>query len=296
MGNDQSAVSDIASAARMLEIRSRQLVWTHITGLYLSAFRGPGLDFSGFRPYTPGDEVRHIDWNVTARTGTPYVKRFQEEREKLVYVALDISTSMRFGSGWRSKLRLAGEVAAVLAIASLSAEDRAGLILFKPGSVYHIPPARGRSHGLKIIRCILQGASILSPALQPWHTTMARLPAHALIFLLSDFIPGPALHELAGISHKRDLVPIWIHDPVERNLPAAGIIPASDPESFLPAWLSLSSTERAESVNRALEQYVRTVRGLFRSLQLDHVELSTHRNFIDPLRKLMLRRLERQER
>lgn len=237
-----TAPAAIARAARVLWVRSRRDATGWLVGGYRSAFRGGGIEFEELRPYTPGDDVRSIDWNATARSGTPWVKRFREERAHTVLVVLDVSASMAFGSGGRSKLACAAYVAALVAAAAQRAGDRVGFAAFSDTIRASLPPARGAVHGWRLVR------SASAQTEQPAGTTqlcvasawaMAQTRRRALVVLLSDF-RDPALDRvrtdggaspLAALASRHDLVTVVVDDPREHALIAAGGVRLVDPEA-----------------------------------------------------------------
>lgn len=234
---------DLARAARLLVVRSRREATGLFAGNYTSAFRGGGLEFEESRPYVPGDDVRTIDWNATARHAQTYVKRFREERDQTLWFALDCSASMRFGSGAQSKAGCAVHALALLAAAAGRAGDRLGLVAFDAGVRAWIPAARGVAHGRRVIETALAqaagagGATRLDAALEPLR---ARRSGHAVLVLLSDFrderlLPGAPGNEslreaLSGPGRRHDLVAAVVQDRLELALPRAGSIRIEDPE------------------------------------------------------------------
>jgi uncharacterized protein (DUF58 family) len=274
----------LLAQARLLEIRARRLAHTFLAGLYPSAFRGPGLDFAAHRPYAPGDEIRHIDWNVTARTGLPHVKCYQDERRRIVCCALSDTPSMHFGSTWRTKAEAARELAAVLALAALAHGDRAGLLRFDEDAARLVPPGRGRNHALRLARSLVRPAA--GPARAAPEPLLAALPRGSLIFLISDFLTPPDPRSLARLAHRHDLVCLWLFDPLERRLPPLGAVPLQ-PRGWLPTG------PRRRRVNRRLADHARAVRALFRRFALDTAEIDAGRNYLDPLRRLMHARRRR---
>jgi uncharacterized protein (DUF58 family) len=231
---------DILKKVRQIEIRTNRLVNDSLAGQYHSVFKGRGMDFDEVREYTPGDEVRAIDWNVTARTGRPFVKKFTEERELTIVLMVDVSASGNFGSGPQSKRQMAAELASVLAFSAIRNSDKVGLLLFSDQIEQYIPPKKGRQHVLRVIREILffephsRGTDIVRALDFANQVTLRR----AIMFLVSDFeLPNQeqALTDLrralrlAGRRH--DVVALHVHDLREAELPDIGQLVIEDAES-----------------------------------------------------------------
>ncbi|MEB2346752.1 MAG: DUF58 domain-containing protein [Deltaproteobacteria bacterium] len=292
-GGEPLGPAAAARAARLLWVRSRREATSWLVGGYASAFRGGGVEFEELRPYTPGDDVRAIDWNATARSGEPWVKRFREERAHTVLVLLDVSASMAFGSG-QAKLASAAYAAALVAAAAGRAGDRVGLALFSDSLRSALPPARGALHGWRLVRSIAReslragGATELGLA-AGWALGAAR--RRALVVLLSDF-RDPALARavasggsspLAALAERHELVSIVVEDPRERALAAAGTLRLVDPErGGAPRVLGTGARRRARYAAVAEARRV-ALRHRLRSEGADVLALSTAE---DPLRAL----------
>lgn len=278
---------------RRIEIRTRHLVNDNFAGEYQAIFKGRGMEFEEVRQYQPGDDIRSIDWNVTARTGEPYVKRFVEERELTVLLAFDASASGLFGTTRRFKRELAAEIGAVLAFSAISNKDKVGLIAFTDGVELHIPPRKGRRHVLRLIRDLLvfepQGRGTnITLALDHINRTSKR---RAIIFLISDFlIPYERqdvveAHERALLvtSRRHDLVAVSITDPREMTWPNAGLVALEDAEDG--SHLIVDSTSahwRAVLAGRTAAW--RTVRnGAFSRAQVDHIPVQVGEEYVGPM-------------
>lgn len=278
---------------RRLEIRARRLVADRLLGQYHSVFRGRGLEFSEVRQYQPGDDVRIIDWNVTARMGHPFVKKHVEERELTVMIMVDLSGSEQFGTQGRLKAELAAELAAVLALSAIRNNDRVGLIIFSDHVEHVVPPKKGRRHVLRLIRDLLafrpsgRGTDI-GDALD---YAGRMLPHRSILFVLSDFlIPD---HEAAGfaafsrvlklVSNRHDVVAIRMIDRVEETLPNAGLLVLTDPETGRRVAVNTGRSRirtRYDSRSGAEDQ---ALRSLFRRLAVDEVEVRTDESYVRPL-------------
>ena len=218
---------------RRIEIRTRRSVNDVFAGRYHSVFKGQGMEFQEVREYVPGDDIRAIDWNVTARTGSPHVKKFTEERELTVMLLVDVSASNRFGSTAQLKRDLAAEVAAVLAFSAIANHDRVGLILFSDKVEKHVPPAKGATHVLRVVSEILNAKpssprTDLEPALRYLNQVVRR---RSVAFLISDFIAPSCEHLLRVTARRHDLVSLVIGDKRESALPAVGLVDFEDAET-----------------------------------------------------------------
>jgi len=261
---------------RRLEIRTRKVVADSLAGQYHSVFKGRGMAFSEVRQYQPGDEIRTIDWNVTARMREPYVKVFTEERELTVMLLVDVSASGDFGSRGRTKSELAAEVAAQIAFSATANNDRVGLILFSDRVEKQVPPRKGRKHVMRVISDILttrpQGRGTdLSAGL----TRLRQLaPRRAVTFLISDFLAHGYAAPLRLVARRHDLVPVVLSDPMEEALPALGLVELEDPETGERVLVDASSTVVRRALTRLAQEGRAERLSLFRKLRLDHVELS----------------------
>jgi len=241
-GEEREAIRRVMEQVRRIEIRSRRLVDDTLAGQYRSVFRGRGLDFDSVREYVPGDDVRAIDWNVTARVpGRAFVKQFHEERELTVWLLVDVSASGEFGSGGTSKRQLAAEVACVLALSAVRNDDKVGLIMFSDAIEVRVPPARGRSHAMRVVREILscrprgRGTDLAGAVELAGRLARRR----SVMFLISDFelpedggVRRQALERAAQpVAARHDLIAVEIRDPHERTLPDLGLVTLEDAET-----------------------------------------------------------------
>jgi uncharacterized protein (DUF58 family) len=283
---------EAAREVRRIEITTRHLVRDIVAGEYSSAFRGRGVEFAEVREYQPGDDIRTIDWNVTARLGSAYVKRYLEERELSVLFVVDLSASGGFGSRLRTKAELGAEVTAVLALAAARNNDRVGALFFTDRVEYHLLPAKGRRHVLRMISDLLafQPAGTgtdLAGALGELESTLRR---RAIIFILSDFMTTGHETVLARLAQRHDVVALQLIDPRERTLPAAGIVTLWDPETD--RWRRVDTDDpavraffagRTEAFDRGLEQTLR-------ERNADLLRLETGRPYAEPLLTFFRRR------
>jgi uncharacterized protein (DUF58 family) len=270
---------------RRIEIRTRRLVNELFAGRYLSTFKGRGMTFSEVREYQPGDDIRTIDWNVTARMDAPFVKQYAEERELTIILAVDNSASMRFGTVSRSKHSLAVELAAVLTFAAMRNNDKVGLLLFGEGVERYVRPRKNRSHALRILRDMLLirpggKATDLSGALAFLNRVQRK---KAVVFLFSDFISGEFERELAVTKRHHDTVAVVIEDRRELELPRAGRLKVEDLETGCTAVIDTSRAGVREAWAAAARQRTSARDALFRKLGMDAIRLSTGEPYIKPL-------------
>jgi uncharacterized protein (DUF58 family) len=283
---------EAAHEVRRIEITTRHLVRDIVAGEYSSAFRGRGVEFAEVREYQPGDDVRTIDWNVTARLGSTYVKRYLEERELSVLFLVDASASGRFGSRLRTKRELAAEVTAVLALAAARNNDRIGAIFFTDRVEYHLAPAKGRRHVFRLISDLLtfepaDTGTDLAAALTELEPTLRR---RAVIFVLSDFLATGHETVLGRLARRHDVVALQLVDPRERTLPSAGIVTLWDPETG--AWRRVDTDAPAvrQFFARQAEAFDRGLAQTLRELNVDLLRLETGSSYAEPLLTFFRRR------
>ena len=271
-----------------IRVITSRLVDEHLSGEYHSVFKGQGIEFDEVREYVAGDDVRTIDWNVTARTGHPHVKRFSEERELTVVFLVDVSGSQVFGSGARSKAELAAEITCLLAMSAIKNQDKVGLILFSDTIEKCIPPRKGRTAAMRLVREVLAAEETLhgtdiSAALRFLNNVQKR---KSVVFLISDFMDSNYLRELRVTARKHDVICCPISDPCEYDLPNVGLVEVQDPESGRLMLLDTSSrTVRNKFAERARADE-QDLKETFRKLRVDTLFLSTGRPFVDDVRKL----------
>ena len=238
---------ELVAKVRRIEITTRQLVDDGLAGEYLSVFKGRGMEFDEVRQYVPGDDVRTIDWNVTARSGEPYVKSYVEERELTVMLVVDVSRSGEFGTKNRFKRELAVELAGVLSIAATTNNDKVGLLLFSDRVELLIPPTKGRSHVLRLLRELLafepEGSGTdLRLALD---TIFVLLKRRSIVFLVSDFLADPESYRQALLvtNQQHDVVAFDLSDPLEREMADVGVIALEDAEKRLERWIDTGDSQ-----------------------------------------------------
>jgi len=287
---------EILKIIRRIELRTRRLVNSMFAGQYHSVFKGRGMNFEEVREYAPGDEIRSIDWNVTARMNIPYIKKYTEERELTVMLLVDVSASGMFGSVELSKRELAAEVASILAFSAINNNDKVGLILFTDRIELFIPPKKGRLHTLRLIREMLyfepEGRGTdLAGALDYLNLVVSR---RSVVFMISDFLAPDFTKALTVTSKRHDLVAMPVIDKGESELPNVGIITLEDAETG--AQIDVNTGSKA--VRRALQQIngerLDDLEYLLRSRRVDIVRLSTTEDYLIPLRNFFELRERRQ--
>lgn len=288
-------VKELMAKVGKIRILTNRLIDDQLSGDYHSTFKGQGVEFDEVRPYVAGDDVRSIDWNVTARTGVPFIKRFSEERELTVLFLVDVSGSQSYGSVERSKAELAAEVSSLLALTAIRNQDKIGLILFSDKIVKYIPPRKGRQSVMRLVREVLAaedeatGGTDLAGALRFLNGVQKR---RAVVFLVSDFLTRDESYEklLRVVSRRHDVVCIPVSDPAESELPNVGLAELEDPESgeLLLVDTSDASVRRqfAQAAKDAVEQRDR----FFARSGIDNVPVSTDRPYINSIRALFKRR------
>lgn len=280
---------------RELEIRTRRMVDDSMAGAYHSVFKGRGMDFDEVREYSPGDEIRTIDWNVTARAGRAFVKKFTEERELTIFLVVDISASGNFGSGEISKRDLAAEVASVLAFSAIRNSDKVGLILYTDRIERYLAPRKGRRHVLRVVRDILyhEPQGIGTDTVKTLDVVNHVLHRRAVVFLISDFeSSGDAAAARARLrravrqtNRRHDLIAVHIEDPRERELPNVGLLALEDAESGEIVELNTARAAVRRRFNEGSLERTRHLRGDLRAEGVDIVQLSTNAPYIPPLQR-----------
>ena len=321
--------AEIAQAVKRIQFVTGRQVSDVMAGAYLSVFKGRGMEFDEVRPYVPGDDVRAIDWNVTARTGEPHIKRFVEERELTVMLLVDVSASQDFGSGRRSKLEAAVELSALLAMSAVENGDKVGMLLFHGGADLYIPPRKGGKHALRIVREVLArgqetpaGLSArrslleLPRVVRRWFaklqaTTKAPdarrstsisaalefcrqvLPRRAVLFLVSDFLDDNYLQVLRHANRKHDVVAALITDPREATMPPAGLVTLEDAETGKARLVDTRSAAfRADLAARAAKRQA-DLKDQLRATGMDLIVFDASESMVDPLLRFFRERERR---
>ncbi len=283
---------ELIKKLRKIEIRTSKLANDQLAGGYHSVFKGRGMAFSEVRQYQPGDDVRFIDWNVSARMNETYVKVFTEEREMTVMLLVDLSGSERFGSVSRPKVETVAEVSALLAFSAIKNNDRVGLILFSDRVERFVPPKKGKGHVMRVVTEILNArpegeGTDLTVALDMLGHVARR---KSVAFLVSDFIADEYERELRVAAHRHDLIPIQILDPREEELPDVGIALFEDLETGELVEVDTSDKHVRRAYRRRVARQRQKREELFRRLSVDHVTVQTDRDYVRPLTDLFRRR------
>lgn len=293
------APREVLRQVRRIELRTRGLVDSRFSGEYHSVFKGQGIEFAEVREYTPGDDVRSIDWNVTARLGHPFVKRYVEERELTVLLLVDLSASQRWGTRGRLKSEVVAEVAATLAMSAMRNNDRIGLLLLTDEVEWFVPPRKGRRHVLRLIRDLLafrpeRRGTDLAAGLE-YAARLGR--SRAIVFLFSDFQLGggwaPFEQALKRTVAQHDVVAVHLHDPAEHALPAVGLLALRDPETGERVALNTSDPSVRERFARVQEEEAGRARSLFRRLGVDEIRIRTDQEYAAALMGFFERRERR---
>ena len=279
------STSALLKKVRKIEIKTKGLSNHIFAGEYHTAFKGKGMAFSEVREYQPGDDIRSIDWNVTARYNSPFVKVFEEEREMTVMLLIDVSASGNFGTQEQFKRELATELAAILAFSAINNNDKVGVIFFTDKVEQFIPPKKGKSHILRIIREVLafepkgKGTDI-SGALEYFSAVIKK---RSICFILSDFMSKEFERPLKIASKKHDLVALRIHDTREDTLPNVGLVPMQDAETEKMLFVDTSSKKVRDNFAKNRAQATEKLRKLFPASGVDLIDITTGKDYVKPL-------------
>jgi uncharacterized protein (DUF58 family) len=287
--------AEILKKVRQIEIQTGRLVSETFAGEYQSVFKGQGMEFSEVREYVPGDDIRSIDWNVTARFSKPFIKRFVEERELTLMILCDMSASQFFGSGAKAKNEAAAELGAMFAFSALKNNDKTGLLMFTDGPELHIPPRKGKNHILRIIREILAyaprgRATSIAAALDTANRLMKR---KGIIILISDFNDSGYEKALRRTAVRHDLIPVLIEDRLERALPKTGALINAElleDAGAAPFVADLSSAEFRAKYAAARAKNVKTMEEAFRSAGADWIKVDPAEDIYGPVVKFFKKR------
>lgn len=287
--------SEIIKKVRKIQFKVNRLLNAPFSGQYASVFKGMGIEFDEVREYVPGDEIRAIDWNVTARAGSPHVKRYVEERELTMMLVVDLSGSQYFGACGALKSEIAAEISAVLAFLAVNHNDQVGLLLFSDRRELYLPPQKGRRHVLRVIREILNyrpagRRTDLEGALD---FTGRILKHRSIVFLISDFLAPEFDASLQRIAKRHDTIAIRISDPREDELPAVGLVEFLDLESGEELLFDTSFAPGREMLREKRQAHRRSLERLFKVNKVDYINVSTARPYIDDLQKFFATRQQR---
>ena len=286
---------EILKKVRLIEIQTRSVVNSLFAGEYHSVFKGRGMELSDVREYAPGDEVRSIDWNVTARVGRPFVKVFEEERELTVVLVVDASASGTFGSQEQMKGEIAVEISALLAFSAIENGDRVGLLIFTDEVEVYIPPKKGRRHVLRVIRELLYFRPLsrrtsIAAALEYLDRLLHR---RSVVFLVSDFLDSGFERAMQQLRRRHDLIAINLEDPRERVLPAVGLVSLGDAETGEQVLVDTRSQRVRVTFYRHQERAAQTQGDSFRRMGIDEIRVDTSQSYVEPLVQFFQTRMAR---
>ena len=276
---------ELLKKVRKIEIKTKGLSNHIFSGEYHTAFKGKGMAFSEVREYQPGDDVRSIDWNVTARYNSPFVKVFEEEREMTVILLIDVSGSSDFGTQTQLKREVATEIAAVLSFSTINNNDKIGVLFFSDKIEKFIPPKKGKSHILRIIRELITFESEskktnIEVALKYFNNVIKK---RAVCFILSDFMDTNFDKSLKIARNKHDIIALRIHDVREETLPNVGLIKVEDAESGQTRWMDSSNKQVRKNYNNNYREFEKDLKQTLQSSGVDHIDIKTGKDFIKPL-------------
>jgi uncharacterized protein (DUF58 family) len=279
---------ELLKKVRRIEIKTRGLTRHIFAGEYHSAFKGRGIAFSEVREYQYGDDIRSIDWNVTARLNHPYIKVYEEERELTVMLLIDVSGSGNFGTTVRFKRDLMTEVAAVLSFSAIYNNDKIGVVFFSNNIEKFIPPQKGRKHILRIIRELLdfKPRSNKTNLSEPLRFLTNAIKKRCTAFIISDFLAPDFEEALRIAANKHDVVALKVSDPLEKALPDVGLFKAVDAESGFERWIDTSSRSAREAYMEWWSSHTEMINNAFKRCGVDFTELSTEDDYVKPLIKL----------
>ncbi len=284
-----TSLNDLIKESRKIEIRAKGLVDDNLSGGYKTAFKGRGIDFHDLREYLHGDEVRSIDWNTTARTGEPYIKQFVEQRELSIYLAIDITKSINYGSINKSRHHLTALITTVLSLSAARNGDRVGFIFFSDKIEHFTEAQKGQVHCMKILRKLINHDPIpvLSNPGSPLEFIMKRQKKRSMIFLISDFLSQRFENELKFCSHRNDLVAIQIIDPAEIELPRAGKVYVKNPENDKSYLVDTDDNTIQENYKNQRSKWQRNLDSNFKLNKIDHLKVINDEN-CDPAKALKI--------
>ena len=289
--------NELIAKIRRIEITTRKLVNDSFAGEYHSVFKGRGMEFNEVRQYYPGDDVRTIDWNVTARTGEPHVKSYAEERELTVMLVVDASRSGDFGTRNRFKRELAAELAAVMSFAATTNNDKVGLLIFTDRVELLIPPRKGRSHVLRMVRDLLvfRPDGTGTDVKLALDTINLLLKRRSIVFVISDFLTDPQSYRQAlfATSRRHDVVAFDLDDPLEREIADVGIIALEDAETGLLRWVDTSNSAWRRTFSDKVAAFAENKKEVFNAAGVDRVNVTTDKDYVAEVATFFKNRLRR---
>ena len=287
--------SEIIKKVRLIEIKTRHIVNNLFGGEYHSAFKGMGMEFAEVREYYPGDDIRAIDWNVTARTGKPFIKKFDEERELTVMLMIDVSASGFFGTGELLKSDVMIELASILSFSAINNNDKVGLLLFSDRIEKYIPPKKGKSHVLRVIREMIYHRAKdrdtdIAFALEHIQRVLKR---KSIIFLISDFWDDSFHQAMKLINKKHDLINIQILDKAEYSMPKVGFVKINDVESLSSSWIDTNNSYVQSTISNKIKLHNNIFHTFCKKHKIDLISINTAQGYLQPLEQFFNNRMQR---
>ena len=287
--------SEIIKKVRLIEIKTRHIVNNLFGGEYHSAFKGMGMEFAEVREYYPGDDIRAIDWNVTARTGKPFIKKFDEERELTVMLMIDVSASGFFGTGELLKSDVMIELASILSFSAINNNDKVGLLLFSDRIEKYIPPKKGKSHVLRVIREMIYHRAKdrdtdIAFALKHIQRVLKR---KSIIFLISDFWDNSFQQAMKLINKKHDLINIQILDKAEYSIPKVGFVKINDVESLSSSWIDTNNSYVQSAISNKIKRHNNIFHVFCKKHKIDLISINTAQGYFQPLEHFFNNRMQR---
>ena len=287
--------SEIIKKVRLIEIKTRHIVNNLFGGEYHSAFKGMGMEFAEVREYYPGDDIRAIDWNVTARTGKPFIKKFDEERELTVMLIIDVSASGFFGTGELLKSDVMIELASILSFSAINNNDKVGLLLFSDRIEKYIPPKKGKSHVLRVIREMIYHRAKdrdtdIAFALEHIQRVLKR---KSIIFLISDFWDDSFQQAMKLINKKHDLINIQILDKAEYSIPKVGFVKINDVESQSSFWIDTNNRYVQSTISNKIKLHNNIFHAFCKKHKIDLISINTAQGYLQPLEQFFNNRMQR---
>lgn len=295
MANQNLLDESLIQQVKGIQIRAKHLVNTSLAGDYVSAFKGRGMEFDEVREYTPGDDVRSIDWNVTARSNHPYVKVFRDERELTVMFMVDVSASNHFGTTYKFKHEIAAEISALLAYTALRNNDKVGLLIFSDEIEHYIPPKKGRGHIWRIIKEILTYKSKAKKTnLTVPLEFLGKVQKHrSIVFMISDFQERGHENLMRVAARNHDLIAVSLHDPREKELPSIGYIELEDAETGEFVLVNTGSKKIRRDFEIHSKRERKELKNFFLSSGIDHIEIESGQDYIHPIVQFFRQREKR---
>lgn len=289
---------DLIHKIRRIQITTSRKVTDVFAGQYQSVFKGMGMEFDEVREYLPGDEIRSIDWNVTARMGHPFIKKFVEERELTIMILLDVSMSCRFGTVGRIKSELAAELCSVIAFSAIKNNDKVGMVTFTDRVERFIPPRKGSRHVLRVIREAIYNTpsgrkTDINNVLEYLNRVSTR---KAIVFVVSDFFADDFKKNLSMTNKRHDVIAVSISDPAEEILPESGMVKLHDAETDAPCIIDTSDIRVRDLYGKNMKKMINVRQAMFRSIDVDNIHIRTNRSYVEPLIRFFRMRERRKRR